>query len=145
VEQLNNFKHMPDFTKLAAYLDSFDKNSADYDTVCFIKSKIAEDLKDTSTINNGEADDLTDNDVTMATPEQQSQENTEGAMMGGAFKELDVLNQLQKEKEEVKMPDSKDKDDNTTLNVATEEAFGDNVLNNKHASLFEVLQKKLKK
>jgi hypothetical protein len=136
---------MPDFTKLAAYLDSFDKNSLDYDTVCFIKAKIAEDLKDQHTINNGEADDLTDNEVTMSTPEQQSQENTEGDMMGGAFKELEVLNQLKEEKEEVKMPDTKDKDQNTILNVATEEAFGDNVLNNKNASLFEILQKKLKR
>jgi hypothetical protein len=77
---------MPDFTKLAAYLDSFDKGSPDYDLVCFIKSKIAKDMSDPETINNGEEDDLEDNDITMSTSEQQSESNTEGEMMTGAFK-----------------------------------------------------------
>lgn len=136
---------MPDFTKLAAYLDSFDKNSPDYDTVCFIKSKIAEDLNDRQTINNGEADDLTDNEITMSTPEQQSQDNHEGELMAPAFKELDVLNQLKEEKEQVHMPGDRDQKGNVTLDASTEEAFGDNVLNRKQASFFELLQKKLKK
>jgi hypothetical protein len=136
---------MPDFTKLAAYLDSFNKSSPDYDTVCFIKSKIAEDLNDRSTINNGQEDDLSDNEITMSTPEQQAQDNHEGDLMSPAFKELDVLNQLKEEKEQVNMPGDKDHKGNTTLNVATEEAFGDNVLNRKHASFFDLLQQKFKK
>jgi hypothetical protein len=81
----------------------------------------------------------------MSTPEQQTQDNHEGDLMAPAFKELDVLNQLKEEKEEVHMPGDKDQKGNTNLDVSTEEAFGDNVLNRKHASLFELLQQKLKK
>jgi hypothetical protein len=136
---------MPDFTKLAAYLDSFSKESPDYDTAQYIKSKIAADLKDTNTVNNGEDAELDDNDVTMSTPEQQTQENQEGEEMHGAFKELDVMNQLKEEKEEVKLPGQKDENGNTKLDVSTEETFGDNVLNRKSASLFEVIKQKLKK
>ena len=136
---------MPDFTKLAAYLDSFDKGSPDYDVAQYIKSKIATDIQDSGTVNNGNDEELDDNDVTMSTPEQQTQENQEGEEMHGAFKELEVMNQLKEEKEEVKIPGQKDENGNTNLDVSTEETFGDNVLNRKNASLFEVLQQKLKK
>ena len=136
---------MPDFTKLAAYLDSFDKSNPDYDVAQYIKSKIAADLQDSITVNNGNDEDLDDNDVTMSTPEQQSQKNDEGEEMHGAFKELEVMNQLKEEKEEVKIPGQKDENGNTKLDASTEETFGDNVLNRKNASLFEVLQQKLKK
>jgi hypothetical protein len=136
---------MPDFTKLAAYLDSFDKDSADYDVAQYIKSKIASDLQDRNTVNNGSDEDLDDNDITMSTPDQQTQKNQEGEEMHGAFKELEVMNQLKEEKEEVKIPGEKDENGNTKLDVSTEETFGDNVLNRKNASLFEVLQQKLKR
>lgn len=136
---------MPDFTKLAAYLDSFDKGSPDYDLVCFIKTKIAKDIADPATINNGEEDDLEDNDITMSTPEQQSSSNVEGELMGGAFKELDALNKIDKEKEEIHMPGKKDSEGRTNLDVVTEEAFGDNVQNQKHASLYSILQNRIKR
>lgn len=136
---------MPDFTKLAAFLDSFSKEDPSYDAACYIKSKIAEDLQDTSTVNNGDADDLTDNDVTMATPEQQTSENLEGELMSGAFAELDALNQIKEEKEEVKLPDTQNTQENKSLEAATLEAFGDNTENRKEASLFELLQKRLRK
>ena len=136
---------MPDFTKLAAFLDSFSKEDPSYDAACYIKSKIAEDLQDTSTVNNGDADDLTDNDVTMATPEQQTSENLEGELMSGVFAELDALNQIKEEKEEVKLPDTQNTQENKSLEAATLEAFGDNTENRKEASLFELLQKRLRK
>lgn len=136
---------MADFTKLATFLDSFDKSSNDYDLACFIKAKIAKDLSDQETINNGEKDDLDDNDITMSTPEQQSESNTEGALMAGAFKELDALNKIDEEKEKVIMPGKKDTEGKTRLDVATEEAFGDNIQNQKHASLFKLLQNKIKR
>lgn len=132
---------MADFTKLAGYLDSFEKDHPSYDLASFIKAKIAEDLKDTSTINNGSEDDLEDNDITMATPEQQSQENVEGDLMSGAFQELDVLNQLKEEKEEIKIP-GKEK---AEQDHSTSADFGDNTQNQKQASLFSILQNKLKK
>jgi hypothetical protein len=133
---------MADFTKLAGYLDSFKKEDPSYDLASFIKAKIAEDLQDQTTINNGSEDDLEDNDITMSTPEQQSQENTEGEMMGGAFQELDVLNKLKEEKEEVKIP-GKEKEFN--IDHSTSADFGDNTQNQKQASLFSILQNKLKK
>jgi len=132
---------MIDFTKLAAYLGSFEKGDPNYDAACFIKDKLANDLKDTGTVNNGEEEDLDDNEITMSTPDQQSSENLEGNLMSPAFKELDVLNQLQKEKEEVNV--SEDQQHNN-MDMATAQAFGDNPNNQKHASLFDLLRKKLK-
>jgi hypothetical protein len=133
-----------DFTKLASYLDAFSPGDPNYDVACFVKAKIAQDLQDSGTVNNGENEELEDNDITMTTPEQQSATNVEGALMDGAFKEFDVLNQLKEEKEEVKVPGKEDRQGNKSLDVATEEAFGDNVLNQKYATLFDVLRSKLK-
>lgn len=130
---------MTDFSKLAEYLDSFHRENPSYDLACYIKEKIATDLKDTSTVNNGDEEELEDNDVTMSTPEQQSSENMEGGIMDGAFKELDVLNQLEEEKEKIKLDPKQQNNQNTTTN----ESFADNVLNKKEASLFDILQAKL--
>jgi hypothetical protein len=136
---------MSDFTKLAGYFESFAKDDPNYDLVCFIKSKLGEDFVDRQTINNGEDSELDNNDVTMATPAQQSSSNVEGELMSGAFKELDVLNQIKEEKEKVHMPGAEDDKGNKVQDVATEEAFGDNVQNQKHASLFNLLRKKFNK
>jgi hypothetical protein len=134
---------MNQFTKLAAYLDSFDKDDANYDLACFLKAKIAEDLQDTSTVNNGENENLEDNEITMATPEQQTQDNYEGDVMSEAFKELDVLNKLDEEKEEIKVPEKKT-DNSPDLADAT--YFGNNMQNTKQAvSLFDLLRNKIKK
>lgn len=132
---------MPDFTKLAAYLNSFDKSSSSYDLVCFLKTKIANDFEDTSTVNNGEDDDLEDNDITMNTPEQQASSNTEGEIMGGAFKELDVLNQIDKEKDQISVDTGKSE---STKSVNSTQSFGDNSQNQKQASLYSKLLKKYK-
>jgi hypothetical protein len=133
------------FQKLASYLDGFGPEDPDYDTVCFIKAKIAKDLQDSQTVNNGEEDDLEDNDITMSTPEQQSQDNLEGEIMGGAFKELDVLNDLKEEKEEVHFPGQEKQKTKTPLDLAAIQAFGDGAQNQKQASLFSLLQKHLRK
>jgi hypothetical protein len=133
---------MGQFTKLAAYLNSFEKGEKSYDLACYIKRKIAQDLNDTATVNNGEEENLEDTDVTMATSKQQTQSNTEGEIMEGAFKELDVMNKLQEEKDDVLHPGrSKDKN----INMATTQSFGDNSQNQKQASLYDILIKKLKK
>ena len=136
---------MPDFTKLASFLDSFSKEDVNYDAACYIKSKIANDLQDTSTVDNGDSEELQDNDVTMATPEQQSADNYEGDLMGGAFKELEALNQLEEEKDEIKLPSKDTPQDNKSMDAATLEAFGDNTENRKEASIFSYLQKRIKK
>ena len=136
---------MPDFTKLAVYLDSFSKEDPNYDFAAFIKAKIADDLQDTNTVNNGGDEALDDNDVTMSTSQHLTHDNYEGGLMHSAFQELEVLNNLQEEKDEVHRPDVKDRDGKTRLDVATEEAFGDNIQNQKHATLYDVLRNKLKK
>lgn len=136
---------MSDFTKLASYLDSFSKEQKGYDIACYIKAKIAQDLQDKYTINNGDEAELEDNDITMSTPEQQSSDNYEGKEMDGAFQEFEVLNKLKEEKEEIHMPGQKDNEGRTNLDVSTEEAFGDNMQNQKHASLFYYLKSKLRK
>ena len=137
--------HMADFTKLAAFLESFSKDDPSYDAACYIKSKIATDIQDRDTINNGEEEDLQDNEVTMATPDQQSGDNYEGALMGEAFQELEALNQIKEEKEEIKIPDKATPQDNRSMEAATLEAFGDNTENRKEASFFTLLQKRIKR
>lgn len=136
---------MTDFKKLAAFLDSFDKHSSGYDVACYIKAKIANDLQDRETVNNGEEEDLEDNDITMSTPDQQASSNTEGEVMSGAFQELDVQNKLKEEKEEIKLPDNDPNHNNKPEDLATEQSFGNNIFNQKNASLFSVLQNKIKK
>ena len=141
---------MPDFTKLAAYLDSFDHGDANYDIACFIKSKIAQDFSDPKTINNAEDEELGDNDVTMATPDQQSESNIEGELMSGAFREFDALNKLKEEKEEIKLPDKKVVTRPDSLQSATSGDFpGMGQVHNQisksgQVSLFTALQTRLK-
>jgi len=134
-----------DFTKLAGFLDSFEKDHPSYDVVEFIKEKIAQDLFDSGTVNNGQEDNLQDTDITMSTSEQQAQENTEGEFMHGAFKELDVLNKLKEQREQVNIPGQKDQNNNTALDEATDMAYDIGENNHKQATLFDILRKKIKK
>lgn len=134
---------MLDFTKLAAFLDSFEKDDPSYDTVAFIKEKIAEDLRDSSTVNNADSDNLEDNDITMSTPDQQAESNYEGEIMDGAFKELDAMNKIKEDKEKIHMPGEKDENGNTKLDVDNEKSFGDAVKNQKQATLYTLLKRKL--
>jgi len=132
---------MADFTKLAAYLNSFEPGDSNYDLACFVKTKLGRDLADNQTINNGGSDELEDNDVTMSTPEQQAQQNIEGDLMDGAFKELDALNQIQEQKEEIHLPGN-----DTNQEVASPQDFGTGAQNQKSAAkrtLFNVIQSRL--
>jgi hypothetical protein len=134
---------MADFVKLAAFLDSFKKDDEGYDAACFIKAKIAEDFADRQTINNGEETSLDNNDITMSTPEQQASQNVEGKEMDGAFQELDALNEIKEKKENINQDPDKLKLNG--LEMASEQAFGNNPLNQKHASVYELLKRKLNK
>jgi hypothetical protein len=143
MELVNSF--MSDFTKLASYLESFAKDDPGYDIACFIKAKISQDLEDITTVNNGDSEELEDNDITMSTPEQRSSSNQEGEEMASAFPEFEVLNKLKEDKEEVRIPGGEDANGNKNVDVSTEEAFGDNVQNQKQASLYTLLKNKIKK
>lgn len=133
---------MSDLVKLASFLDSFKKEDPGYDAACFIKAKIAEDFADKQTINNGEETSLDNNDITMSTPEQQSAQNIEGQQMAGAFQEFDALNDIKEKKEDIGQ--DADKLKLNGLEMASQQAFGDNPLNQKHASVYELLKRKLK-
>ena len=137
---LGNNCHMFDFTKLAEYLDSFSKEAPDYELVSFIKQKIAQDMQDPGTINNGDDQELDDNDVTTSTSENRSADNTEGEIMHSAFQELEALNQIDEEKDKVVMQEPQ------SFNGSPQD-FGDNVMNQKekNASLFNVLKSRLRK
>jgi hypothetical protein len=133
---------MSDLVKLASFLDSFKKEDPGYDAACFIKAKIAEDFADKQTINNGEETSLDNNDITMSTPEQQASQNIEGQEMAGAFQEFDALNDIKEKKEDIGQ--DADKLKLNGLEMASQQAFGDNPLNQKHASVYELLKRKLK-
>jgi hypothetical protein len=141
---------MSDFTKLAAYLDSFERGDVNYDIACFIKAKIAQDFSDPHTVNNADDEELGDNDVTMSTPDQQSESNAEGELMAGAFQEFDALNRIQEEKEEIKLPDSKAQSKATTFQSADSKDFpGTGQVYNQisktgQTSLFSALQTRLR-
>lgn len=135
---------MLEFTKLASFLNSFQKDDPNYDAACYIKSKLAEDFQDRETINNGEEESLQDNDVTMATPDQQAKDNVEGLIMESAFQELEALNQIKEEKEKVEIPDQDFSGKHKGVDMDTFESFGDGANNRKEASLFSILQKRIK-
>lgn len=135
---------MPDFKKLASYLDSFKKDDPNYDAACYIKAKLANDFNDPETINNGKEENLQDTEVTMSTPEQQSGSNTEGELMSSAFREFDALNAL-KEQEEKILTNSSKKNSQISFDAASPQDFGTNAANAKQASLYELLVAKLKR
>jgi hypothetical protein len=95
---------MLNLTKLATFLESVGEQEPNYDYACYIKEKLAEDVNDPLTVNNGEETELTDPDVTSATPEQQTSDNFEGSLMDGAFEELEVQNIIDDEKDKIDPP-----------------------------------------
>lgn len=144
---------MPDFTKLAAYLNSFSSGDSSYDLACYIKSKIAQDTSDPKTINNTEDEELGDNDITMSTPDQQAESNTEGELMAGAFREFDALNKMQEEKEEINLGGKKPQSSPATMHSAGTTDFpGVGQQHNQvrkvasaQISLFDMLRSKIKR
>ena len=143
---------MADLTKLAAFLDSFTPDNSGYDAASYIKAKIAdvqgapaegqENLDDDTIHNTDEA--LDDADVTSSTNEDKSQENIEGDYMKGAFRDLDVMNELDEEKNKV-IPNG---DGTESLNNQGSAGFtsvnpGSN-LQKKASTMFELLRRRLK-
>lgn len=131
---------MQDFTKLAAFFDSVTESDPNYDYVCYIKEKIAEDFSDPYSINNADDAELDNPDMTVATPEQQTEDNVEGKLMEGAFQELEALNQIEEEKNKIDTPGN-------TTEQANPTDFGNSTLQQKAAeivsspiSLYDVLR-----
>lgn len=92
---------MTSLEKIAVYLNSFDPQDPNFDFACYIKEKVADSV---SQLRQNEMHEEENNESNqMETPEvDKTNENVEGKMMEGAFQDLDVLNQLQEEKQEIK-------------------------------------------
>lgn len=130
-----------DFTKLAIFLDSFEKDDPNYDSAQYIKNKISAGLSENEEgIHNADEDHLGDTEITTSTPEQRTKSNAEGKLMDGAFQELDALNKLKEQKEEV-TPQKQQ----TSGSASTTSDFGSNAGNRKEASMYSLLRSKLKK
>jgi hypothetical protein len=126
---------MPDFTKLASFLDSFDKESPGYDAVCYIKSKLGQDLQDPYTFNNADEENLEETDITSSTPDQQASKNDEGELMHNAFQELDAMNKIEDQKKEVPV---------VGKNNPPDGSFGAGPSKQNLTTIFQQLQKRLK-
>ncbi len=94
---------MTSLEKVSTYLDSFQSGDANYDFACFIKEKLADAGiaygQGSSAIHeeeNNNADELETAEF------DKTQENIEGKIMEPAFQDLEALNQIEKEKQEIK-------------------------------------------
>ena len=94
---------MSSLEKVSAYLDAFQPGDVNYDFACFIKEKLAdagiaygqgsspiheEENNNAQEVENSEFD--------------KTKENLEGKIMEPAFQDLEALNQIEKEKQEIK-------------------------------------------
>jgi hypothetical protein len=92
---------MTSIEKVGFYLNSFDLEDPNYDFACYIKEKLAE--QQAQVTGNGMHEEDNNESAEVNTPEvDKTEENLEGKLMEGAFKDLDVLNQLNEEKEQIK-------------------------------------------
>jgi hypothetical protein len=92
---------MNSLEKVAAYLDSFGPEDKNYDYVCYIREKLA-DIQGTQTggiVSDNEEDENSEAKNVEIAEQDKALQNLEGNLMTGAFQDLDVLNQLQDQKE----------------------------------------------
>jgi hypothetical protein len=94
---------MSSLEKVAFYLDAFQPGDANYDFACYIKEKLANvDISQNSS-QSGIHEEENNNAQEVETSEfDKTKENYEGNLMQPAFQDLDVLNQLDKQKQEIK-------------------------------------------
>jgi hypothetical protein len=87
---------MESLEKVANYLDSFGPQDPNYDYVCYIREKLADiQAAQTAGVINDDPDESVDEASKLETAEQdKANQNLEGSLMDGAFKDLDVLNEL---------------------------------------------------
>ena len=87
---------MNSLEKVATYLDSFGPEDKNYDYVCYIKEKLADmQATQSSGIINGDEEEENSDATKLETAEQdKANHNIEGALMEGAFRDLDTLNHI---------------------------------------------------
>jgi hypothetical protein len=94
---------MTSLEKVSTYLAAFQPGDANYDFACFIKEKLAQagvgyGFGDTP-IHEEENNDAQEVETAGL---DKTEENLEGKIMEPAFQDLEALNQIDKEKQEVK-------------------------------------------
>lgn len=94
---------MTSLEKVSYYLDAFQPGDANYDFACYIKEKLAEGefLNNSNPQQNHEEENNNAQEVETSEFDKTHQ-NVEGKLMEPAFQDLEVLNQLDKEKQEIK-------------------------------------------
>jgi hypothetical protein len=91
---------MNSLEKISSYLSSFGPEEQNYDYVCYIKTKLADMQATQSTGETSNEDDQENTDASKVEVAEQdkSQKNLEGELMDGAFRDLDVLNDIEDDK-----------------------------------------------
>lgn len=94
---------MASLEKVSFYLEAFQPGDANYDFACYIKEKLAESGMGNTAFQSGIHEEENNNAQEVETSEfDKTKENYEGNVMEPAFRDLAVLNQLEKEKQEIK-------------------------------------------
>lgn len=94
---------MASLEKVSFYLEAFQPGDANYDFACYIKEKLAEANLINANIQDGAHEEENNNAQEVETAEfDKTRENVEGKLMEPAFQDLDALNQIDKEKQEIK-------------------------------------------
>jgi hypothetical protein len=94
---------MTSLEKVSTYLDAFQPGDANYDFACYIKEKLAMEGVNSNISTSGIHEEENNNAQEVETSEfDKTKENYEGNLMEPAFQDLAVLNQLDKENQEVK-------------------------------------------
>jgi len=94
---------MSSLEKVSFYLEAFQPGDANYDFACYIKEKVAEAYPANINSQDGPHEEENNNAQEVETSEfDKTKENLEGRIMEPAFQDLDALNQIDKEKQEIK-------------------------------------------
>jgi len=91
---------MNSLEKISSYLSSFGPEEQNYDYVCYIKEKLADmqATQSTGETSNQDEQENTDASKVEVAEQDKTQKNLEGELMDGAFRDLDVLNDLEEDK-----------------------------------------------
>lgn len=94
---------MSSLEKVSFYLEAFQPGDANYDFACYIKEKVAEAYSANINSQDDPHEEENNNAQEVETSEfDKTKENLEGRIMEPAFQDLDALNQIDKEKQEIK-------------------------------------------
>lgn len=101
--RLNQQCNMTSLEKVSTYLEAFQPGDANYDFACYLREKLANLSAANMASPGGIHEEENNNAQEVETSEfDKTKDNYEGKLMEPAFQDLEVLNQIDKEKQEVK-------------------------------------------